>query len=80
MRIFLATLLAALLVAGGADAAPAKKKKKTYSGQGQSQASKKSDRTNTQSELSRPEDVPFGSTMWWRAMDFQHRGGFPGDS
>ena len=26
-----------------------------------------------------PEDLPFGSTVWWRAMDLRQRGGFGGD-
>lgn len=78
MRILLATMLAALLVASAADAASPKKKKKAYTGQSQSQASKKSDRSL--SEFSRPEDLPFGSSVWWRAMDRENRGGFAPDS
>ena len=27
----------------------------------------------------RPEDLPIGSTAWWRAMDYERRGGFGGD-
>lgn len=27
----------------------------------------------------RPEDLPTGSTAWWRAMDYERRGGFGGD-
>src|SRR5262245_66613132 len=28
----------------------------------------------------RPEDLPFGSYDWWRAMEREHRGGFAPDS
>lgn len=28
----------------------------------------------------RPEDLRFGSSDWWRAMDHERRGGYPGDS
>jgi hypothetical protein len=28
----------------------------------------------------RPEDLRFGSAEWWRAMDRERRGGYPGDS
>ena len=28
----------------------------------------------------RPEELPFGSSDWWRAMDRERRGGYPGDS
>jgi hypothetical protein len=27
----------------------------------------------------RPEDLPTGSTAWWRSMDYERRGGFSGD-
>ena len=27
-----------------------------------------------------PEELPFGSTVWWRAMDLRNRGGFGSDS
>lgn len=27
-----------------------------------------------------PEDLPFGSTDWWRAMDLRRRGGFGGEN
>ena len=27
----------------------------------------------------RPEDLPTGSSAWWRAMDHERRGGFAGD-
>ncbi len=29
--------------------------------------------------LKDPESLPFGSTVWWRAMDMRNRGGFGGD-
>lgn len=27
-----------------------------------------------------PEELPFGSTVWWRAMDLRNRGGFGSDN
>lgn len=32
------------------------------------------------SELSEPEDLPFGSAVWWRSMDLRGRGGFGQDN
>jgi hypothetical protein len=77
MRTVIASLLAASLLAGlagTADAATAKKKKR-YTATEQSQARSQSSGRRELSDFSRPEDLPTGSSEWWRAMDREGRGG-----
>ena len=74
MKTIIASLLAALLLAGlaGTADAAAKKKKKQVSAKPQSEA--RSPRREL-SEFSTPENLPVGSNEWWRAMDREGRGG-----
>ena len=74
-------LVAAIFVCLGsaADAATKKKKKKSVYSSERSQSRSK-DTTYGQTEFSRPEDLPTGSALWWRAMEREGRGGFSPDS
>lgn len=38
------------------------------------------ERDDTRDYLRDPESLPFGSTVWWRAMDLRNRGGFASDN
>lgn len=39
----------------------------------------RAERDDSRDYLREPEELPFGSTAWWRAMDLRQRGGFGGD-
>lgn len=43
-------------------------------------AAPRAERDDSRDYLRDPEELPFGSTVWWRAMDLRHRGGFGGDN
>jgi|KBSSwiStaDraftv2_1062776.scaffolds.fasta_scaffold3844375_1 hypothetical protein len=73
MRILTVGLLTALLAlafAVSADAETTKKKKKHTAASGRTVS-----RSAERPDLSRPEDLPFGSSAWWQAMDREGRGG-----
>lgn len=40
----------------------------------------RAERDDSRDYLRDPEDLPFGSTVWWRAMDLRQRGGFGGEN
>lgn len=74
----LAGVLAVLLVVsftGIADAQSSKKKKRQYSSQ-QKKYVNRSNSGRVYSETDDPDTLPYGSTIWWRSMDFHGRGGF----
>ena len=43
-------------------------------------AAERKERDDGRDFLREPEELPFGSTVWWRAMDLRNRGGFGGDA
>jgi len=79
--ITLAMLFGVLIMAGPAAAQQNPAPKKRYVSPQASKKPAKQTRVRKEHDDGRdylrdPDTLPVGSTAWWRAMDYRHRGGF----